>query len=46
MQTTQPPIQWVAGALTRGTNRLGRESDNSPPRDVDVKNAWSYTSTA
>jgi hypothetical protein len=28
---TQPPIQWVPGALSLGVKRLGREADHSPP---------------
>jgi hypothetical protein len=36
----QPPIQWVPDALTRG------KADHSPPSSTDVKNVWSYTSTA
>jgi hypothetical protein len=42
---TQPPIQWVTGALSLGVKRLGREADHSPPSCAEVKNAWSYTST-
>jgi hypothetical protein len=42
---SQPPIQWVPGALSLGVKRPGREADNSPPSSVEVKNAWSYTST-
>jgi hypothetical protein len=42
---TQPPIQWVPGALSLGVKRLGLEADHSPPSSVEVKNAWSYTST-
>jgi hypothetical protein len=40
---TQPPMQWVPGALSRGVKRSRRESDHSPPSSVEVKNAWSYT---
>jgi hypothetical protein len=29
-----------------GVKRPGREADHSPPSDAEVKNAWSYTSTA
>jgi hypothetical protein len=43
---TQPPIQWVPGALSLGVKRSGREADHSPPSSAEVKNAWSYTSTA
>jgi hypothetical protein len=28
---TQPPIQWVPGALTTGLKWPGRETDHSPP---------------
>jgi hypothetical protein len=43
--TTQPPIQWVTGALSLGIKRPGREAHNSSPSSTEVKNAWSYTST-
>jgi hypothetical protein len=42
---TQPPIQWVPGALSLGVKRPGREADHSSPSSAEVKNAWSYTST-
>jgi hypothetical protein len=42
---TQPPIQWVPGALSLGVKRQEREADHSPPSSAEVKNAWSYTST-
>jgi len=42
---TQPPIQWVTGALSPGVKRPDREADHSPPSTAEVKNAWSYTST-
>jgi hypothetical protein len=28
---TQPPVQWIAGALSPGVNRPGREADHSTP---------------
>jgi hypothetical protein len=34
---TQPPIQWVRGALSLGVKRPGREADHSPPSSVEVK---------
>jgi hypothetical protein len=34
---TQPPIQWVPGALPLGVKRLGREADHSPPSNAEVK---------
>jgi hypothetical protein len=42
---TQPPIQWVPGALSLGVKRPGREADHSLPSSAEVKNVWSYTST-
>jgi hypothetical protein len=42
---TQPPIQWVPGALSLGIKQLGHEADHSPPSSAQVKNVWSYTST-
>jgi hypothetical protein len=41
---TQPPIQWVPGALSMGVKRLEREADHSHlvPRS---KNEWSYACT-
>jgi hypothetical protein len=42
---TQPPIQWVPGALSPGVKRPGREDDHSPPTSAEVKNTWIYTST-
>jgi hypothetical protein len=35
---TQPPIQWVPGALSPGVKRPGREADHSPPSSAEVKN--------
>jgi hypothetical protein len=29
--STQPPMQWVPGALSPEVKRLGREADHSPP---------------
>jgi hypothetical protein len=34
---TQPPIQWVLGALSLGVKRPGREADHSPPSSVEVR---------
>jgi hypothetical protein len=33
---TQPPIQWVPGALSLGVKRAGREADHSPPSSAKV----------
>jgi hypothetical protein len=42
---TQPPIQWVPGALSLGIKQPGHKADCSPPSSAKVKNVWSYTST-
>jgi len=42
---TQPPIEWVSGALPLGVKQPGCEADHSPPSIAKVKNVWSYTST-
>jgi hypothetical protein len=34
---TQPPIQWVPGALFLGVKRPGREADHSPPYSAEIK---------
>jgi hypothetical protein len=34
---TQPPIQWVPGAVSLGVKWPGREADHSPPSSADVK---------
>jgi hypothetical protein len=41
---TQPPVQWVTGALSLWVKRPGHEADHSPPSRAEIKNAWSYTS--
>jgi hypothetical protein len=43
--STQPPIEWVPGALSPGVKRQGREADHSPPTSAEVKKMWIYTST-
>jgi hypothetical protein len=43
--STQPPIQWVLGALFPGVKRQDREADHSPPDSADVMKMWIYTST-
>jgi hypothetical protein len=42
---TQPPIQWVLGAISLEVKRPGREANHSPPSTAKVKNEWGYTST-
>jgi hypothetical protein len=34
---TQPPIQWVPGALSLVVKRPGSEADHSPPSSAEVK---------
>jgi hypothetical protein len=45
LEPTQRPIQWVAGALSPGAKRPGREADHTPPTTAEVKNIWIYTFT-
>jgi hypothetical protein len=40
---TQPPIQWISGALSPGVERLGREPDHSPPSCAEVKDGGAIT---
>jgi hypothetical protein len=35
--STQPPIQWVRGALSLGVKQPGREADHSPPSSAEFK---------
>jgi len=42
---TQPPIQWVVGALSPGVKLQGREADHSSQSSAEVKNVLSCTST-
>jgi len=37
LEPTQPPIQWVPGALSLQVKRQGREADHSPPSSAEVK---------
>jgi hypothetical protein len=37
LRPTQPPIQWVQGALSLGIKRPGHEADHSPPSSAEVK---------
>jgi hypothetical protein len=45
LRPTQPPIQWVPGALSLGVKWPGREADHSNVVPMS-KNVWSYTSTS
>jgi hypothetical protein len=42
---TQPPVQWVPEFFPRGVKRAGPEADLLAPSGVEVKNAWSFSST-
>jgi hypothetical protein len=42
--STQPPIQWVLGALSPGVQRPRREADHSSPASAEVKKMRIYTS--
>jgi hypothetical protein len=44
LRPTQPPIQWVPGALFLGVKRPGHKAGHSPQSRVEVENALSYTS--
>jgi hypothetical protein len=44
--STQPPIQWVLGAISPGVKRTGREADHLTPTNAEVKKTWVYTSTS
>jgi hypothetical protein len=37
LRPTQPPIQWVPGALSPVVRRPGREAHHSPPSNAEVK---------
>jgi hypothetical protein len=42
---SQPPIQWVSGALSQGVQRPGCEADHSPLSSAEAKKTWVHTST-
>jgi hypothetical protein len=39
LRSTQPPAQWVPGALLPGLKRPGCGTDHSPPSSAEVKNS-------
>jgi hypothetical protein len=39
------PTSYQMDALSTGVKRLGREADQSPPANAEVKKLWVYTST-
>jgi hypothetical protein len=42
--STQPPIQWVAEALSSAVKWPGREAVHSPPASAEPKIIWIYIS--
>jgi hypothetical protein len=42
--STEPPIQWVTGAVSPGVKRTGREAVHSTPTSVEVKKISSWRS--
>jgi hypothetical protein len=36
LEPTQPPIQWVPGAVSLGVKRPGRKADHPPPSSAEV----------
>jgi hypothetical protein len=43
---TQPPTQGIPDAFHQGLNRPKREADPSPVSCAEIRNMWTYTSTA
>jgi hypothetical protein len=44
LRPTQPPIQWVPGALFLRVKRPEREADHLSPSSAEVMNVWAYIS--
>jgi hypothetical protein len=44
LDPTQPPVQWIPGALFPGVKQPGHEADHLPPTSAKVKK-MNYTST-
>jgi hypothetical protein len=42
---TQPPAEWLPGALSWMVKWLECEADCSPPSGDEIKNEWCHTST-
>jgi hypothetical protein len=38
LEPTQPPVQWMLGALSLGVKKSGLEGDHTPPSSSEVKN--------
>jgi hypothetical protein len=45
LRPTQPPMQWLLGALSLGIKQQRREADHSPPSITEVKNSTAITFT-
>jgi hypothetical protein len=45
LESTQPPLQWVPGALSLEVKQPGHEADHSALSSAKAKNARNYTST-
>jgi hypothetical protein len=45
LEPTQPPIQWLPGALCLGVKQLGHETEHATPSSLKFKNQWCHTST-
>jgi hypothetical protein len=43
--STEPPVQWIPGALSPCVKRPGREADHSPPSSAEVNGACSCNCT-
>jgi hypothetical protein len=41
---TEPPIQWVSGAVSSGVKRQGREAEHSPSSSAEAKNGGAIPS--
>jgi hypothetical protein len=39
LESTEPPIQWLPGAVSSGVKRQGPEADHSLQSSADVKNS-------
>jgi hypothetical protein len=44
LESTQPPVQWVPGALSPGVRQPVCKADHLPVFSAELKNVWSYTS--
>jgi hypothetical protein len=45
LEPTQPPLQWILGALSQGVKWPGHEADHLTPTSAVVKNMWICTFT-